>query len=358
MIILQSQPNRAYPYFALRSNERKVLLGCEFSNQLLFENKEEKEIAFKYRVDRMDPKLNDSLPSKYKDVESIKPQTFDAYPEGLSWEELIVEKGKIIDEDICWEPEKEIDYLMGIFSSKYLENYKKNNPNGDFSFTIMDHPIAQCCSFYFYLKSVFGKLRKTEEILKQNEGKAKLEITNQILDTFKNDKNFQDKMEMFEQRKLAIQKVEKFLNRKVTDFTTYFEGVRKYSLMLGLSNEAYGEINNLNEWIDFVLDKKWEVKSILKEITTPIKVNPVIIHCSELYHNHDLYGFMDTRENFDKTLKILKDAQPKVFPIFTGDSYFKWQPFAKPEHRIKELEKFFEKDIEFFEEKKKIFNDY
>ena len=41
-----------------------------------------------------------------------------------------------------------------------------------------------------------------------------------------------------------------------TDFDLYLTGLQKFSLMIGLTNETYNGINNLNDWIDHILDKK------------------------------------------------------------------------------------------------------
>ena len=148
MTIYQAQPCRIYPFLFTESKENFPLLRYEFSDQFIYSNINDAKIAFSCHINNMSPEMH-SLPKTLKEAEYC---LFLAPPRKKNGYSISDNRTyEVIDDYIIWDWSKEIDFLYGLFSACYLENFEKYKKNTDFSFTVIDHPMKQIVNLYYLI---------------------------------------------------------------------------------------------------------------------------------------------------------------------------------------------------------------
>lgn len=355
MIIYQGQPCRPYPYLFTEKKENLPSLKYEFSNQFIYSDQEDARIALSRSINFIHPETID-LPRKLKDIEdsiffSSPIKKYD-YPDNQNLDY------KIVEDYVVWEQSKEIDYLFGLFSSSFLENFEKHRKPEDFSFTMIDHPIKQIINLYYYFKGGTKKINKIK-IIKESKGDIKKKNIKEYLEDLNNLSKFENIKENLKFY-LLFKKIKYSQEEKVSkeELINFYKGVSTYSEKLIQSISPY--LESLEKWIDFILETKTivPIKNIDARIKNQVNINDIFFHCSKLYKKHNFYGIIDSKENLLESVKIITRLNETSELIYDGDYYFEWKDFPITSYRVKELEKLLEEDIEFFEEKKKAFYSY
>jgi hypothetical protein len=354
MTIYQAQPCRIYPFLFTESKENFPLLRYEFSDQFIYSNINDAKIAFSCHINNMSPEMH-SLPKTLKEAEYC---LFLAPPRKKNGYSISDNRTyEVIDDYIIWDWSKEIDFLYGLFSACYLENFEKYKKNTDFSFTVIDHPMKQIVNLYYYFKGGIKEIKDIKELRERykTDPKLKKSLTKEYLKDKNNVLKFNavitnvDSYSRFQKK--YFNKTEEESKLEVYNF---YQGVTKYSIALIESMQNH--LESLEKWIDFIIDTKGKIKikDIHPDIKNEVHINEIFFHCSKLYKNHDYYGIMDSRENLLKSVEKINELNKSTNLIYDGDYFFTWKDFPIYEYRKNELEKVLEEDIDFFKKKKEL----
>jgi len=351
MTIYQAQPCRIYPFLFIESKENFPLLKYEFSDQFIYSNINDAKIAFSSHINNMSPDIS-SLPKTLKDVEYC---LFLAKPTRIAGYSISKNMGyEVIGDDIVWDWSKEIDFLYGLFSGYYLENFEKYKKNTDFSFTVIDHPMKQIVNLYYYFKAGVKEIKELND-LKNADPQLRKPLTKEYS---KNKNNLSKINGILANMNYYSCFQKKYFNKEEEEsrqeVLNFYKGVTKYSIILIESIQDH--LESLEKWIDFIIETKGKIKikNIHPDIKNEVHINEIFFHCNKLYKNHDYYGIMDSRENLLKSVEKINELNKSTNLIYDGDYSFTWKDFPIHEYRKNELEKVLEEDIDFFKKKKEL----
>lgn len=312
MIIYQVTPNRAFPYiissllgenYTTKSNiffKRDIeyfKYSFEFSEIFDVDGLEdlEKMYAYQTEVIRFHPDKN--IPRKFKDIHHSKYHRFARFNEK--------DISSLDQKDL----NKEIDIVHGLFSSKRLENFKKND---DFSFVFLDDPIQSVYNLYKYTYYVYN-----------------LGIT-EFKNNYYNSENLIPSLD-FEGR----------------NYIHYYELLKREC--------------TLEKFIDKFIDSgcKW-IHNFFYFPTTIYEEGAGRI--SKIFKNHNFYGIVNTKENLIKSIE--KFNQNEIFQnnnfrldVDIFSTYFNSNENQNDFYRKEDLQNLMKEDILFFQEKIRALNE-
>lgn len=339
MIIYQAQPNRVFPTL-MPFHKKNINPVCyEFSTQFKFTN--ENDLKYMSENKFIYYNSDSSLPRSIDDANfnpiSIRFKSYHDRPN--------------INEN------NTIDYAFGLFSSNFI-----NKKDGDISFTIIDHPINQLLNIFYYVKyNILSEeeIKESEDLLKKYDEDLKKELNkNKIdLDEFYIEDLHPEALDFRITKDFFLKYKEEKENMSPDEakdnFRDYYS---KYYIYMLICATSLKNMSSMEEWVDYFLANP-KLQDLINYKDMRFTYSDSFIHCSELYPNHDFYGIMDSRKSIIKTLNIISNKNDTIF-FDLHPSFNYHNPMESFLYKRKELEAALEKDIAFFEEKKKIFNEY
>jgi hypothetical protein len=334
MTIYQAQPNRTFPSLIPFLKNGNNPIGYELDTQFVYNSIEDYNFMYsnKYSYWHYQPTL----------IRSSKDEGFE--PISIRLKEKHILNNNITN----------IDYMFGVFESKYLADKKSS----DFSFTVIDHPINQILNFFFYIKynkRWDSQIEKYGYILNKSEEQLDL-----ILKSYKEREyetsgilEDQDGFDYRYTKDFYIDFLQSNRNKTYEDAAELFRevNVKEYVYAL-IALTSFKKINHEYEWIDYFISNP-TLKDLISYRGKKLSYPQEYLRAKFLYKNHDFYGIMNSKKNLLKSLYIISKKSKNIF--FTlSHKFTEVNPMKNFSYRLKELNSILEEDIDLFNKHKEI----